>query len=177
MAEYGFELTINGKLTDAVLDALVEAGSDDATFSAKGSRITVAFDREGPSLFDSVISAIETVESVGGLEVLEVSPDELVWASEIAQRTGRSRQSIDQLIKAQRGPGDFPAPASHATRNPLWRWSDVQAWFAAYEGREPDAERSVTLSAINGTLQARHSVRAAPEAKRLRKTLQDLMAS
>lgn len=177
MGEYNFELTINGELTDAVLDALFEAGCDDATFSAKDGRITAEFDREGPTLFDTVISAIEDVESAGGLEVLEVSPDELVWASEIAQRTGRSRQSIDQLIKAQRGPGGFPAPASHATRNPLWRWSDVQAWFAAYEGRDLDSERSIALRAINGALQARHSVRAAPEAKRLRKTLQDLLAS
>ena len=35
MAEHGFELTIRGKLTDARLDALIEAGCDDATFSAK----------------------------------------------------------------------------------------------------------------------------------------------
>jgi predicted DNA-binding transcriptional regulator AlpA len=177
MAEYNFELMINGDLTDVVLDALFEAGCDDATFSAEEGRITAEFDREGLTLFDAVISAIEDVESVGGLEVLEVSPDELIWASEIAQRTGRSRQSIDQLIKAQRGPGGFPVPASHATRNPLWRWSDVQAWFAAYEGRDPDSVRSVALSAINGALQARHSVRAAPESKRLRNSLQDLLAS
>ncbi|MDX6299926.1 MAG: hypothetical protein QOF53_1140, partial [Nocardioidaceae bacterium] len=44
------------------------------------------------------------------LEVLHVDPDELVWASEIAERTGRTRQSVDQLIKAQRGPGGFPIP-------------------------------------------------------------------
>lgn len=177
MAEYNFELTISGVLTDVVLDALFAAGCDDATFSSKDGRITADFDREGTTLFDSVISAIESIESVGGLEVLEVSPDDLVWASEIAQRTGRSRQSIDQLVKAQRGPGGFPEPASHATRNPLWRWSDVQAWFAEYEGWEIDPERSVTFGAINGALQARHSVRAAPEATRLRKTLQDLLAS
>src|SRR5437762_2493686 len=81
---------------------------------------------------------VEAVESVDGLEVVHVDPDELVWASEIAQRTGRSRQSVDQLIKGQRGPGNFPAPARHATRNPLWRWSEVEAWFAAYQGREAD---------------------------------------
>jgi len=177
MAEYSFELTIQGELTEACLDAVFEAGCDDATFSSTDDLIFAEFDREGPTLFDAVISAIEAVESVGGLEVLHVSPDELVWASEIAQRTGRSRQSIDQLVKAQRGPGGFPAPASHATRNPLWHWSEVEAWFSAYEGREPDTDRSVALSAINGALQARHSVRAAPEGKRLRKTLQHLLAS
>jgi len=70
--------------------------------------------RVRPTLFDAVVSAIEAVESVGGLEVLHVSPDELAWASEIAQRTGRTRQSIDQLIKAKRAPAGFPAPASHS---------------------------------------------------------------
>ncbi len=177
MAEHNFELMIRGELDDDRLDALYEAGCDDATFSSKDGIITAEFDRGGPSLFDAVISAIEAVESVGGLEVLQVSPDELVWASEIASRTGRTRQSIDQLIKAKRGPGGFPAPASHATRNPLWRWSEVEVWFSAYDGREVDPERSVALSAINGALQARHSLRAAPEANRLRKSLQHLLAS
>jgi len=177
MAEHHFELIIQGELTDAIVDALFEAGCDDATFSAKGDIITAEFDRERPALFDAVISAIEAVEAVGGLEVLHVAPDELVWAAEIAQRTSRTRQSVDQLIKAKRGPGGFPAPATHATRNPLWRWSEVEAWFSVYEGRQPDAERSVAVSAINGALQARHSVRAAPEANHLRKTLQHLLAS
>lgn len=177
MIEYRFELTIQGELTDACLDALCEAGCDDATFADKGDVITAEFDREAESLFDAVISAIEAVESVGGLEVLHVDPDELVWASEIAHRTGRTRQSVDQLIRAKRGPGGFPAPTSHGTRNPLWRWSEVEAWFSAYEGRQSDTERSVALSAINGALQARHSVRAAPDAKRFRKTLQHLLAS
>jgi len=137
-------------LSDSVLDALFEAGCDDATFSAKDIRITAEFDREATTLFDAVIAAIEDVESVGGLEVLEVSPDELIWASEIAQRTGRSRQSIDQLIKSPARSRGIPRSASHATRNPLWRWSDVQAWFAAYEGRDIDSERPFALSAING---------------------------
>ncbi len=137
MAEHDFELTIKEKLTDARLDALVEAGCDDATFSAKDDLTFAAFTREAGSLLDAVVSAIEAVESVEGLEVLGVEPDEPVWASEIAARTGRSRQSVDQLVKGQRGPGGFPPPASHATRNPLWRWSEVEAWFAEYEGRPP----------------------------------------
>jgi hypothetical protein len=67
-----------------------------------------AFAGEAGALLDAVVSAIEAVESVDGLEVLGVEPDELVWASEIAARTGRSRQSVDQLVKGQRGPGGFP---------------------------------------------------------------------
>jgi predicted DNA-binding transcriptional regulator AlpA len=177
MPEQHFELTTQGKLTDARLDALFEAGCDDATFSTKGALTFAAFDREAPSLLDAILSAIAATESVDGLEVLHVDPDELVWASEIAQRTGRTRQSIDQLIKGQRGPGDFPPPATHATRNPLWRWSEVETWFATSEGRTPDTERSLVLGAVNGTLQARHSYRGAGKPAPLRRALQKLLAS
>src|SRR5438270_5209161 len=178
MPEHTFELTIDGELTDERLDALFEAGCDDATFSTKGTLTFAAFDREAPTLLDAVISAIEAVESVDGLEVVHVDPDELVWASEIAQRTGRSRQSVDQLIKGQRGPGNFPAPTSHATRNPLWRWSEVEAWFALYEGREPDIQHSVVIGALNGALQARHGLRReVANSKQLRRAVRHLIAS
>lgn len=177
MPEHNFELTISGALTDDRLDALVQAGCDDATFSTKGDLTFADFTREAATMLDAIVSAIAAVESVDGLEVVHVDPDELVWASEIAERTGRSRQSIDQLVKGQRGPGGFPAPASHATRNPLWRWSEVETWFASYEGRQPETERSLVLGAINGALQARHSLRGATESAPLRKALEQLLAS
>jgi len=177
MAEHHFELTIKGSFDDAILDALFTAGCDDATVSSKGDLIFAAFDREAPTMLAAVISAIDQVESVDGLEVLHVDPDELVWASEIAHRVSRTRQSVDQLVKGHRGPGGFPAPTSHATRNPLWRWSDVDAWFAAYEGREPATERLLVLGAINGALHARHSLRGSRDAIPLREALEHLLAS
>ena len=66
---------------------------------------------------------------------------------------------------------------AHATRNALWRWSEVDAWFAAYEGREPATERLLVLGAINGALQARHSLRGSPDATSLREALEHLLAS
>ena len=176
MAEHEFDLAARGALTDQILDGLFEAGCDDATFSTKGDLTFAAFSREAPTLLDAVVSAIEQVESVG-LEVLRVEPDDLVWAAEIASRTGRSRQSVEQLVKGKRGPGAFPAPVSHATRNPLWRWSEVEAWLADHTGRPTDTERSNVLRAINGALEARQSLRAAPEDRSLREALQHLLAS
>jgi hypothetical protein len=119
MVEHDFELRIKGKLTDARLDALVEAGCDDATFSAKGDLIFATFAREAGSLLDAVVSAIEAVELVEGSEMVGVEPDELVWASEIAARTGRSRQSVDQLAKGQRGPGGVPTAGLSCHPQPL----------------------------------------------------------
>ena len=177
MAEHHFQLTLHGALTDDRLDALVEAGCDDATFSTAGELTFAEFDREAPTLLDAVVSAISAVESVAGFEALHLDPDELVWASEIAERTGRTRQSVDMLIKGRRGPGGFPAPASHATRNPLWRWAEVEAWFARYEGRVAETERPAVIGAINGALQARYSLRGAPHAVPLRRALRQLLVS
>lgn len=177
MAEHNFTLTIQGTYADAVLDALFEAGCDDATISHKGDLLFAEFDREADSLLDAVLTAIADVESVEGLTVLHVDPDDLVWASEIAERVGRTRQSVDQLIKGQRGPGGFPAPASHATRNPLWRWPEVEAWFERYEGRPADTERAAVLGAVNGALQARHSARGSQDEKQLVDAAQHLIAS
>ncbi len=177
MAEHHFTLTIRGPLTDALLDAFFEAGCDDATFSTKGELTFGEFDREEASLLGAVVSAIGAVESVEGAEVLHVDPDELVWASEIAERTGRSRQSVDLLVRGQRGPDDFPAPLSHASRNPLWRWSEVEAWFASYEGRPADTERSAVLGALNGALEARHGLRSSTQKATLRRAVRQLLAS
>jgi len=176
MTEHSFQLIIRGELTDDRLESLFEAGCDDATLSSKGDTTFAEFDREGETMLEAVLSAIKDVESVDGMEVLHVEPDELVWASEIADRTGRTRQSVDQLIKGKRGPGSFPQPATHATRNPLWRWSDVESWFAAYEGGEPRPERSLVIGAINGALQARHNLREAAKPA-LRQAVTKLLAS
>jgi hypothetical protein len=178
MPDHHFTLTISGALTDDRLDALFEAGCDDATFSTKGPLTFGEFDRDAPTLLDAVLSAITAVESAKIGEVLHVDPDELVWASEIGERTGRSRQSIDLLVRGQRGPGDFPLPASHATRNPLWRWSEVEAWFAAYEGRPVDRERSTVIGTLNGALEARRGLRSgSAQTAPLRRAVRQLLAS
>jgi predicted DNA-binding transcriptional regulator AlpA len=177
MSEYHFSLTMIGELDDATLDAFYEAGCGDGTFSTDGALVFVEFDRGAMTLLDAIVSAIAQVESVPGIEVLNVEPDELVWASEIAERMGRSRQSIDMLIKGQRGPGDFPSPASHATRNPLWRWLEVESWFETYEGRPADRERSSIIGGVNGALQARRAVRSAEHSVPLRRAVRQLLAS
>jgi hypothetical protein len=76
MSEHYFELTIRGELSDNRLDALFDAGCDDATFSSKGDLTFAAFDREAPTMAEAVASAIVAVEAVDGFEVLRVDPDE-----------------------------------------------------------------------------------------------------
>jgi hypothetical protein len=109
------------------------------------------FDREADSLSDAIVSAVADVESVPDLRVLRLEPDDLVTATEIAERLGRSRESVRLLIAGKRGPGSFPAPVSHLRRrNRLWRWADVATW--AEQPQERDAH---VIAAFNAALELR----------------------
>ena len=66
-AEYEFTLVLEG-ITDfspSTMDALFEAGCDDATVSRHGDMVEMDFDRSAPSLRDAVISAIADVQKAG----------------------------------------------------------------------------------------------------------------
>ena len=125
MNTYNLTLLVTG-IDENRLDDIYDA-TDGAANVEMGDRwtSTVGFDIEADTFADAVLRAINEVEKVSGLSVVRVEPDQLVWASEIADRIGRTRQSVDQLIKGQRGPGGFPAPVSGNVRNPLWRWVEV----------------------------------------------------
>ena len=113
-------------------EALYEAGCDDATFGLVDGVHYAEFDREAGSYGQALASAMADIrEAVPGARITHVEPDELVTMAEIAERLGRSRESIRLLVAGERGPGDFPAPISHIrTRSRLWRWPDVLRWFA-----------------------------------------------
>lgn len=61
MAIYTFEVHFTGAVGERTIDALYEAGWDDATVSfdpVAGGRGVATFDREAPSAVDAVASAI-----------------------------------------------------------------------------------------------------------------------
>lgn len=173
MKEWSFRLVLGGiELTDADLDALYEAGCGDATFSReRDGSVLGLFDREADSAEDAILSAMHDVVQAGvGARTLRVSSDEdLVTAAEIAARTGRTRQSIGQLVRGERGPGGFPAPAArHGSTSPLWSWAAVASWFTGYEpGSAPESTSSIPhdlLAAVNDLLDLRERRRHNPHA-------------
>lgn len=161
MNTYNFTLILEGAdvLAGETLDVLYEAGCGDAGFGRSNQVQTAEFDREAASFEEAVMSAIRDVESaVSGLRVARVEPDDLVTAAAIAQRTGRTRQSIAQLAAGTRGAGDFPTPvASVDAKTRLWRWSEVVRWFAEREDRASSTGPSIAefVAALNGVLEAR----------------------
>jgi hypothetical protein len=173
MTEWSFRLTLAGlDLTDAQLNALFEAGCDDATFSLeRDGSVMGLFDRAAETQEDAVLSAIDDVESAGvGARVLRAAQDDdWLTASEIAERVGRTRQSIGQLVRGDRGPGGFPAPvARHGSPNPLWSWAEAEAWFQRYEADAVPAPGPKLLpdflAELNDLLDLRERRRHSPDA-------------
>lgn len=164
MIEHSFTLVIGGDVEPRI-DELFEAGCDDATFGSVDGVDYADFDREEETLNRAVSTAIADVESVPGLVVRRVEPDDLVTMSEIAERLDRSREGVRLLIAGERGPGDFPAPVSHLrSRNRLWRWSDVAEW--AGEASSADIHSARLIAAFNAALELRAKAPNLPEEDR-----------
>ena len=168
MSEYEFTLVLQGRLDDAAVDALFEAGCDDATLGEVDGVGYADFIREAPTFGEALRSAIEQVESVSGVRVARVEPDDLVTMSEIAQRLDRSRESVRLLVAGERGPGGFPAPVSHLkARTRLWRWSEVAAWAERHD-QPIDLSAATAIAAINAALTLRTTLaELAPNERRL----------
>ena len=67
------------EIEGAVLDALYEAGCDDALIGMRDGTVYAEFCREGASFQEAMLSAARDVERAGvGAKVEQVEPDELV---------------------------------------------------------------------------------------------------
>ena len=155
MPEYEFTLIIDGDLTDEdTVEALFEAGCDDATIGGINNIGTADFAREARSLADAIVTAIAAVESVPGLRVRRLEPDDLVTIPDIAERLGRTAESVRLLANGERGGGTFPAPISHlVTKHRMWRWSDVAAWAGQLDAEHVHNAR--LIAATNAMLELR----------------------
>ena len=112
-------------------DRFFEAGCDDATLSFQKGVIIAEFSREAVSFSKAVSSAYEDVSRTGA-KVERVEPDHLVSLSDIAERSGLTRQAISLYTRAERSSG-FPNPVARVTSNsPLWDWLEVTEWLHAH---------------------------------------------
>jgi hypothetical protein len=161
-ASYAFRVRVQDHVDDDGAGHLYEAFDEEIGIEDGPRGHHVGFDREGSSFVDAVVDALQVLIELG-FEPLSVE-DELVSMADIAERTGRTRQSISLLVSGQRGPGGFPSPAAGNVRSPLWHWAEVAAWFQANgseDAREDD--RAAAIAAINGVLANRRLARDHPE--------------
>jgi hypothetical protein len=163
MPTYTFELRFTGPAGgDVLIDALYEAGWDDATVSFDpdlGGEGEATFNREAPSAIDAIISAIDQGKRCG-LDITSVS-DDTVTLGEIAERVGRTLAAVDYWVKGRRGPGGFPAPRIPRERAALWSWAEVAGWLAVHKLADippEDIEVAQVSRAVDAVLRARHQV-------------------
>ena len=107
---------------------------------------------------DAVKSAIKAVKTfLPDITLVRVEPDDLVTMADIAERLGRSRESVRLLISGARGPGRFPSPISHLkARGRLWLWSEVAPWASKAIGvQAADVASARFVAALNNTLKVR----------------------
>ena len=159
MSTHHFTLIVDGPdlQGDAVIDALYEAGCDDALIGRTDGIQYVEFDREASGLVDAVTSAVADIERVDGVKVVRIADAGLVSMADVAARTGRTREGVRLLVTGARGPGGFPPPVTDPRgRYRLWRWSDVERWLAASLGEAAATEEDHVLAAINASLELRH---------------------
>lgn len=64
-SEYEFALIVEGvaDISDAVVDALFDAGCDDATISLRHGLLSIEFSRLAPSLQDAIYSASANIRA------------------------------------------------------------------------------------------------------------------
>lgn len=170
MKTYNFSLILEPAdiLTEENLGAWAAAGCDDATFGNRNGVCVVDFDRTSASFSSAVLSAIQSVESaVTDARVRRVEAQDVVTASDIAQRTKRTRESVRLLVSGQRGLGAFPAPmATLENGSRLWRWAEVADWFELHFGvRFGVGQDERFITALNNALEIRNSLHliASPE--------------
>jgi hypothetical protein len=123
-----FTLRLNRAPTDAEVDALYEAGLDDAAVADA----TVMVDREAASMLGAVTSAVENIRSVPGLRAVGVDTGgDAVTLSDVAQRLDgrRTAESLRLLAAGKRGPGGFPAPIVDTGKIRVYSWAEVSAWL------------------------------------------------
>jgi predicted DNA-binding transcriptional regulator AlpA len=123
---------------EAYLDALFEAGCDDATVGiGQRGMIGLDFSREAPSAEDALRSAISDVfRAIPGVTLIQAGPD-LVGLTDMADIFGFSRQNMRKYATGtSAGRSPFPRPI-HVGEPSLWHLAEIVAWLKRNTNVQP----------------------------------------
>ncbi|RKT85296.1 hypothetical protein SAMN05421805_115127 [Saccharopolyspora antimicrobica] len=155
MNSHEFTLILDRAPNDEEYDALFEAGCDDAVVEVRNGTTLLDFTRESPTLARALITAIEDAERAG-FRVEGVQTDDLVSLRTIADRLGRSYESVRLLATARRGPGGFPSALS-GDGWALYSWAQVADWSTRHLDAQPSVDAfEIEIAATNHLLRARN---------------------
>jgi hypothetical protein len=133
-AEWTFTLALNRQLTQDEANFIDLSTNESFPLFADGS-VSYTIGGSGVSelhcdvVADSMLEAValvsEEIRKINGLRVARVIHDDIVTLDIAAQRAGRSRQSLVQLSKGQRGPGGFPQPEEKVGGTAFYSWPRI----------------------------------------------------
>ncbi|HEV2640571.1 MAG TPA: hypothetical protein VGX23_35935 [Actinocrinis sp.] len=123
MHTWNLQLRLNRTPTDDEVDALSEAGLDDAAVS--GDLLDV--DREASALIDALTSTLSQIETVPGLPAVARFDDDPVTLTDAAQGLQgiRTAESLRLLAEGKHGPAGFPAPLVNTGKIRVYSWSQI----------------------------------------------------
>lgn len=128
--EYEFLLVINGVSVDDDRVVADIVGIFDGVLSWNRGVQRLAVSSDGTDAMDALQGFLRKIATaVPALRILRLDPD-LVGVSDIAERTGHSRQNVQQWVSGERNADrPFPPPEGTAGRSLVWRWADVNDWL------------------------------------------------
>lgn len=145
-----------------VLDKVFAVLPDAVTASVDGAT-TVSADIEAPEAVDAAEILVERVTQAVPTAVALRLDQDLVAIPDIADRTGRSRESIRLFVEGKRGPGSFPAPIGVVGDSiRVWPWASVLDWFRMQLGTDLK-ERAILpeeAAVVDALLAARRPTRS-----------------
>ncbi|MFA1543878.1 hypothetical protein [Actinomadura monticuli] len=163
MPSYDFALILSRPLYEDELDPLFDRTHGAVTVSIVSEPEhaqrpgNASCSWPGATLAAAIMEVVEHVEeSAPGLHVLRVEADPLLTIRDIAERVGRSLDSVRHAITGARGATGFPSSEMSTAGHRLWRWSKVAAWYGLDDPQLIEAKP--TVQAINGWLALRDVV-------------------
>jgi predicted DNA-binding transcriptional regulator AlpA len=137
-----FRLPAPNAAPDNYLDALFEAGCDDASVgTGKMGMVGLEFSRRAVSAEDALRSAISNIQTaIPGAVLVEAGPD-LVNLTDVAEIVGCTRQNMRKYAAGEvRAVSEgFPEPVFTGSPS-LWHLAEIAAWLDRHAGMRPKAE-------------------------------------
>jgi predicted DNA-binding transcriptional regulator AlpA len=128
--EYEFLFVVTGVSVDDGQAVTALTSSFDGLLSWHRGLERLAVSGQGAGAMDALHQLLGRIAAeVPALRILRLDPD-LVGVPDIADRTGHSRQNVQQWVNGERnGDPSFPPPEGTAGRSLVWRWAEVNAWL------------------------------------------------
>lgn len=149
MTTYALRFRAPGRRIDDDLATRFYDAFEGALTEACGSLVVTVY-VESDDVVAAAQQAVGDVEQVLGIDVEAIDLD-LVGVADIARRTGRTRQSVQQLVDGSRGGGDFPPAIGAPGGSRVWSWASVDAWLRK---RGDDVDDEVPIPADQAAIVA-----------------------